>query len=163
MRQVVDQAGRDLPEHRLPLLLSDVLLQLHEPVGHRVEGVAELPDLVAPRHGDPLVHAPVRNRPRRARQREDARDERAAPDRSHDDRAEQRETDRDEQLPLQPVQHAVGLRRRLLDDDDPGQVADFGANRENLVAVGVVRPLRDRRRGLRDDVGGEDLFVQVRG
>ena len=42
MRQVVDQAGGDAAEHRLPFLALDVFLQLDEPVGHRVEGVAEL-------------------------------------------------------------------------------------------------------------------------
>ena len=31
MRQVVDQAGGDAPEHRLAFLLPDVLLQLDEP------------------------------------------------------------------------------------------------------------------------------------
>ena len=45
--QVVDQAGGDAAEHRLALLALDVLLQLDEPVGHRVERVAELAELVA--------------------------------------------------------------------------------------------------------------------
>ena len=47
VRQIVDQAGRDAAEHRLPFLLPDVLLQLDEAIGHRVERVAELVDLVA--------------------------------------------------------------------------------------------------------------------
>ena len=34
-------------EHRLTLLPLDVFLQLDEPVGHRVERVAELAELVA--------------------------------------------------------------------------------------------------------------------
>ena len=42
VREIVDQPGRDASEHRLAFLLPDVLLQLDEPVGHRVEGVAEL-------------------------------------------------------------------------------------------------------------------------
>ena len=49
MREIVDEAGGDAAEHRLPFLLSDVLLQLDQPIGHRVERVAELPDLVAAR------------------------------------------------------------------------------------------------------------------
>ena len=47
MREVVDEAGGDAAEHRLPLLPLDVLLQLDQAVGHRVEGVAELAELVA--------------------------------------------------------------------------------------------------------------------
>ena len=47
MREVVDEAGRDAAEHRLPLLPLDVFLQLDEAIGHRVEGVAELAELVA--------------------------------------------------------------------------------------------------------------------
>ena len=42
MRQVVEQPGRDAAEHRLPLLPLDVLLQLDEPVGHRVERPPEV-------------------------------------------------------------------------------------------------------------------------
>ena len=44
--EVVDEAGGDAAEHHLALLLADVLLQLDQPIGHRVEGVAELADFV---------------------------------------------------------------------------------------------------------------------
>ena len=47
VREVVDEAGGDAAEHRLPLLPLDVFLQLDEAVGHRVERVAELAELVA--------------------------------------------------------------------------------------------------------------------
>ena len=47
MREVVHQARGDAAEHRVPLLALDVLLQLDEPIRHRVEGVAELAELVA--------------------------------------------------------------------------------------------------------------------
>ena len=47
MRQVVDQAGGDAPEHRLPLLPLDVLLQLDQPIGHGVERPPESLELVA--------------------------------------------------------------------------------------------------------------------
>ena len=47
VREIVDQAGGDAAEHRLPLLPLDVLLQLDEAVGHGVEGVAEVAELVA--------------------------------------------------------------------------------------------------------------------
>ena len=47
MRQIVHQAGGDAPEHGLAFLFSHVFLQFDEPVGHRVERVAELADLVA--------------------------------------------------------------------------------------------------------------------
>ena len=43
----MDQAGGHPAEHRLALLPLDVLLQLDEPVGHRVERVAEVAELVA--------------------------------------------------------------------------------------------------------------------
>ena len=79
MRQVVDQAGGDAAEHRLALLLPDVLLQLDEAVGHRVERVAELVDLVTSRKRDALVEPPFGNRAGRPGQREDARDEATAP------------------------------------------------------------------------------------
>ena len=42
MREVVDEAGGDAAEHRLPLLALDVLLQLDQAIGHRVERVAEV-------------------------------------------------------------------------------------------------------------------------
>ena len=79
MRQVVDEAGRDAAEHHLAFLLPDVLLQLDELVGHRVEGGAELLDLVAALELDARVHVAVRQRPRHARQREDALDEASGP------------------------------------------------------------------------------------
>ena len=90
MRQVVHEAGGDAPEHRLAFLLPDVLLQLHDAVGHRVEGVAELFELVLAAHRDPLVEAALGNRQRRAPEREDAGQEGPAPQRADDDGAEQR-------------------------------------------------------------------------
>ena len=47
MREVVHQTGRDAAEHRLPLLALHVFLQLHQAIGHRVEGLAEVRELVA--------------------------------------------------------------------------------------------------------------------
>ena len=56
-----------------------------------------------PRERDALVHAPVGERPRDLRQREDALDERSSPQPAEDDGAEQRERDGDEQLTLERV------------------------------------------------------------
>ena len=89
MRQIVHQPGGDAAEHRLPFLLADVFLELDEPVGHRVERVAQLVDLVAAADRDPLVHLAGGNRPRGVRQGEDPGDERARPDPAEHDRAEQ--------------------------------------------------------------------------
>ena len=78
VRQVVDEAGGDAAEHRLALLPLDVLLQLDQLVGHRVERLAELGELVA----GPDVHAFLEVARREglgaALQREDRRDELAA-------------------------------------------------------------------------------------
>ena len=89
MREVVDQAGGDAAEHRLAFLLADVLLQLDQAIGHRVEGVAELADFVLAGEHDALVHVAVGNRAGDAGQREDALDERSAPHPAEHDRAEQ--------------------------------------------------------------------------
>ena len=58
MGEVVDQAGGDAAEHRLAFLLADVLLQLDEAIGHRVERVAELADFVLAADRDALVQLP---------------------------------------------------------------------------------------------------------
>ena len=47
--EIVDEAGGDAAEHHLAFLLADVFLQLDETIGHRVERVAELVDLVVSR------------------------------------------------------------------------------------------------------------------
>ena len=101
MRQIVDEAGSDAPEHRLAFLLPDVLLQLDDAVGHRVEGVAELFELVLAAHRDALVETALGNRQRRAPEREDAGQERPAPQRADDDGAEKSGADDGEELPLQ--------------------------------------------------------------
>ncbi len=105
----MDQAGGDLAEHRLAFLLSDVFLQLHEAIGHRVEGVAELVDLVLAADRDALVHAALGDRLGGAGEREDAGDEAAAPQPAEDHRAEQREADGDEELSAE----AASAVRRL--------------------------------------------------
>ena len=63
MGEVVDQAGGDAAEHRLALLALDVLLELDEPVGHGVEGVPELAELVAGRGCRRACRAGRRRRP----------------------------------------------------------------------------------------------------
>ena len=55
VREVVDEAGGDAAEHRLALLALDVFLQLDEAIGHRVEGVAEIAELVAGRMATRVV------------------------------------------------------------------------------------------------------------
>src|SRR5205814_506132 len=82
MRQIVDQPRRDASEHRLAFLLSNVLLELDEPVRHGIERVAQLADLVVAAQRDARVELALGDRPRDARQREDATDERAAPEKA---------------------------------------------------------------------------------
>ena len=57
VRQVVDETRCDATEHRLALLADRGLLQLAELVGHRVEGVAQQPELVVSGDVDALVEA----------------------------------------------------------------------------------------------------------
>ena len=47
VREVVHEADGDAAEHRVPLFLAHVLLQLDEPSAMRVEGRSELTELVA--------------------------------------------------------------------------------------------------------------------
>ena len=47
MREIVDETGGEAAEHRLALLALDVLLQLDQAIGHQVERVAEIGELVA--------------------------------------------------------------------------------------------------------------------
>ena len=107
----MDEAGGDLAEHGLPLLAPDVLLELDEAIGHRVEGVAELADFVLAANRDALVHAAFGEGLSRLGQREDARDEGAAPEPAQDDRAEQGEADGDEELTLRAWAPARTPRR----------------------------------------------------
>src|SRR5437868_15318613 len=46
MREVMDQADGNTTKDRLSLCLSDVLLQLDEPVGHVIEGMSELAEFI---------------------------------------------------------------------------------------------------------------------
>ena len=103
VREVVHEAGGDLAEHGLSLLAPDVLLELDQAVGHGVEGVAELANLVLPGDGHALVHAALCERLGGPGEGEDAGDEGTAPEPAQDDRAEQGEADGDEQLSLEPA------------------------------------------------------------
>ncbi len=115
------EAGGDLAEHGLPLLAPDVLLELHQTVGHGVEGVAELADLVLAGDGHALVHAALCEGLGGPGEGEDAGDEGTAPEPAQDDRAEQREADGDEELPLERRGQGERLFGRLFDNYDPGQ------------------------------------------
>ena len=99
MRQVVDQPRGDAAEHRLAFLLSDLFLQLDEPVGHRVERIAELTDFVLAGQRDALSMRPSAI----ARVTRVSAKMRWMNDRPHTqpriDRAEQRQADRRQQLP----------------------------------------------------------------
>ena len=101
MREIVDEAGGDAAEHRLPLLALDVLLQLDEAVGHRVEGVAELAELVAGADVDARVELAGGDALRAALQREDRRDERPPEEIADGDHDEQRDRDRRHELALE--------------------------------------------------------------
>src|SRR4029450_3975634 len=133
MREIVDEAGRDPAEHRLPLLLTNLLLQFNQAIGHGVERVTELADFILPGKRDPLVHATVGDRASDPRQREDALDERSAPDPSEDDRAEQCETNRRKQLDLQLPGEPKRILGGLFDDHRPTWIVDRGADREKFL------------------------------
>ena len=113
------EAGGDLAEHGLAFLAPDVLLELHEAVGHGVEGVTELANLVAPGDGHALVHTALCERLGGPGEREDAGDEGTAPEPAQDDRAEQREADGDEQLALERRGQGERLVGRLFDNRRP--------------------------------------------
>ena len=98
MREIVHEAGRHAAEHRLPLLLSHVLGELDELVGHAVEGVAQLPEFVFRGNRDALVEAPCGDGVRAAHEREDRLDERAPEEVADADGDEQREADDEDQL-----------------------------------------------------------------
>ena len=98
MREVVDETGRDPAEHRLPLLLSDVVLELHDPVGHAVEGLSQLVELVTPGNVDPLLEPALGDRLRATHEREDRADEGSAPVVADRDRGQQRQCDHEEEL-----------------------------------------------------------------
>ena len=124
VRQVVDQAGGDPAEHRLPFLLTHVLLQLDDAVGHRVEGVAELLQLVVSGERDPLVEAPFADGQGGALEREDAGDEGAGPEVADHQRAEERRADDVEELGAQLAIQPEGFGFRLLHTDSPVQAVD---------------------------------------
>src|SRR3989440_6574403 len=115
MREVVDEAARDAAEHRLPLFLSNVFLQLDEPVRHVVEGVAQLSQLVGRIDDDALFEVTAGEGPCSARKREDRIDEASAPVISGQQHCKESEGDRDAELPLQRDGNGKSLRLRLLD------------------------------------------------
>ena len=144
VRQIVHQAGGDAAEHRLPFLLADFFLQLDQPVGHRVEGVAELPDFVLPDSVDALVHAAVGDRARDARQREDALDEGSAPHPAEHDRAEQRQADGREQLPLERVRDSERIARSAVRRGRSSAGCRPPRRRQQIFTARVVELLRTR-------------------
>ena len=94
MGQIVDQTGRDPPEHRLPLLSPDVLLQLVQLHRHAVERFAQLVELVGAADVDPLLQPPAGDRLCSAGQRQDWPDERPAPVVAERNRQQQRHRDK---------------------------------------------------------------------
>jgi hypothetical protein len=145
MRQVVYQPRGDPAEHRLALLFADVLLELDQPIRHRVEGIPELMDLVAAADRDPLIHPALGERLRRRGQREDPRDEGARPDPAEQDRPEQRQRDRRHELLLERAGDGIRLVGRLFDDDRPVDVGHAGDSRELFAVVTVCVDLRELR------------------
>ena len=135
VRQVVHQAGGDPAEHRLAFLLAHVLLQLDDAVGHRVEGVAELLQLVVAGEGDPLVEPPFADGQGRPLEGEDAGDEGAGPQVADHQCAEQRRADDVEQLRPQLAVQPEGLGLRLLDADPPIQAGDRAHQRRAVPAL----------------------------
>ena len=121
MREVVDQAGRDAAEHRLPLLALDVFLKLDEAVRHRVEGVAELAELVARADVDARLELAGGDSLRAALQLEDRVDERSPEEIADADHAQQRDRNGRHELASELRRGGVGFARRLFDDDGPAE------------------------------------------
>ena len=100
VREVVHESSGNPPEHRLALLPLDVLLQLDQLIGHRVERLAEIEEFVVGEDLHASLELTGRQRMCAALQREDRRDELASkqiPDRDH---RQQDDRDRDDELPL---------------------------------------------------------------
>src|SRR5438128_1407882 len=117
----MDQADGNTTKDRLSLCLSDVLLQLDEPVGHVIEGMSELAEFIGRVDSHTLFEMAARERARSARQREDWIDEAAAPEIADDQHRQQRKRDRDFKLSLQRNRNREGFRLWLFDDDGPAQ------------------------------------------
>ena len=147
VREVVNEARRHAAEHRLPLFLPHVLGELDELVGHAVERVAELLELVARGDGDAFVEPALRDGVRAAHQREDGLDERAAEEVADADGDEQREADDEDQLTGENVGDGVGFAARLLDHDGPAQRLERRGDAEHLHA-GVVGVFERGRAGV---------------
>ena len=146
--QIVEEPCGDPAEHRLALLALDVLLQLTEPVRHRVERVAQFAEFVLRVDGDARLEQALGDGLGAALQREDRRDEVPAEQQAEADHDEERERDGDGQLTLQRLSARVRFARRLLDDDGPVERSDRRGDGELAAAVGV-HVLRRRRAGLR--------------
>ncbi len=80
MREVVDQAGGDASERRLTFLLDRLRLQRREAIGHQVERVAQLRELVLAMDLDALLQPPFGKCARAAHQVADRAQERASPE-----------------------------------------------------------------------------------
>jgi hypothetical protein len=80
MREVVDEARGNASERRLAFLLHRIRLQRREAIGHQVERVAELRELVVAVDLDALLQPPFGECARSAHQIADRTQERASPE-----------------------------------------------------------------------------------
>ena len=153
VRQIVDEAGGDAPERRLPLLPHRLGLQRHEPVGHAVEGAPQLGELVAAGDGHSILEPPFGERSGAAHQRVQRPHEAAAPDHRDEEGQRQPGEHGHHQEALQPRRQREGLDRALLDDDPPAERADRPRDAEHLDALvrRVALDAGQRRPGLRVD------------
>ena len=141
VREVVDEPGRHAAEHGLPLLLPDVFGQLDELVGHAVEGVAELLELVLGGDRDALIEPAFRDGVGAAHELEDRPDERASEEDANGHRDEKGDADDEAELQRQLVRHGVRFAARLLDHDGPIEGRQRRGHAEHLHAalVGVLQ------------------------
>ena len=103
------QPSGNSSEHRLALLLSDVVLELHQLVGHAVERLAELVKLVAAGDVGALFQPSRGDRLGATSQGEDGVDERTTLLVAEADSGQKCERDDGEELELESVHELVGL------------------------------------------------------
>ena len=157
--EIVNQAGGDTAEHRVPLLPLYFFLQLDELIRHRVERSAEISELVVPVDGDARLELSGGDVVRAALELEDRIDEAAAEQIADGDHAEQGDRDGDAELALQHGGVRVGFSSWLLDDHGPAQRGDAGCDTELAAAVFVGVFLRHRRSVRAGPRGCEQLMA----
>ncbi len=150
------------PNVGLAFLALHFLLQRDQAVGHAVEGLAQVAELVVAPNGHACVQLTGCDVVGAALQRQNRVDEAASEEITHRDHGEQRQRNRDEQQPLEDHGAGVGLARRLFHDHAPAKLWNAGADAEIAAAV-LVHVLAGYSRvvGGRADGGHQRMAVHV--